>query len=242
MLLNQNHREFVDRLNGAAAFDQKVELARLFCTDHGFQHFVYVFASYPDDIVNRTAMTQMTFPDEVTDLYAEGGGVQRDPVALRVNQIVAPEVMDNTEFARDERFADHPLTDYFLGHGWALGVTYPFKSTGGLGAFTAFADNTSRKGQTGIVERGLTGDMIGLAEIFHAALVGSGAAQHMYSITEKERDALAFIADGDTVSDLSERLKIGTRAVEKRLARARRKLGARSTANAVYRAAVRGII
>ena len=242
VVLNLDHRALTERLNLAMPPHKKAEILRTFCEGHGFAQFVYVFASYPEDIINDNAMIQITFPDEVLDLYADGGGVQNDPVAIRVNEIQRPEVMDNAIFARDERFAQHPLTDYFLGEGWTLGVTFPFKSLGGIGALTTFADNSSRKEQAGIVDRGLQSKMLGIASLFHESLVSSGAAQQMLSITDKERDALAFVADGQTISSLADHLNISERAIEKRLARARRKLGARNTANAIYRAAVRGII
>ncbi len=242
MLLNYGHRVLIERLNTAATAHQKAEVVRSFCEGHGFTQFVYVFASYPEDIINDSAMVQITFPDEVLELYADGGGVQNDPVAIRVNEIQRPEIMNNLAFADDERFSKHPLTDYFLGGGWNLGVTYPFKSLGGIGALTTFADNSARKEQAGIVDRGLQSQMVGVASLFHESLVGSGAAQQILSITDKERDALAFVAAGHTISTLADRLSISERAIEKRLSRARRKLGARNTANAVYRAAVRGVI
>lgn len=242
MVLSHNHRDLIERLEFATTANQKAEIARSFCEGHGFTQFVYVFVSYPEDIIDNNAMVHITFPDEVWDLYAEGGGVQKDPVATRVNKIQLPEIMDNTAFARDERFSDHPLTDYFLGSGWALGVSYPFKSIGGIGALTTFADNASRKEQARIVDQGLDSQMVGVASLFHESLVRSRATHKMFSITEKERDALAFVAAGYTISDLSDHLKISERAIEKRLSRARRKLGARNTANAIYRAAVRGVI
>lgn len=242
MLLTQEHRELTERLNSAKTAQHKAEILRSYCMGHGFTQFVYVFASYPEDIINDRAMVHITFPSEVLDLYADGGGVQNDPVAIRVNEIQQPEVMNNLAFARDERFSQHPLTDYFLGGGWALGVSYPFKSLGGIGALTTFADNSSRKEQAGIVDQGLRSQMAGVASLFHESIVCDGAAQQMLLITDKERDALAFVAEGHTVSDMSDRLKISERAIEKRLYRARTKLGAKNTANAIYRAAVRGII
>ncbi len=242
MVLSHNHRDLIERLEAATTASQKAEIARTFCEGHGFTQFFYGFVSYPEDIVDNNAMVHITFPDEVWELYAEGGGVQGDPIATRINEIHLPEIMDNTVIARDERYSDHPLTDYFLGSGWSLGVIYPFKSIGGIGALTTFADNTSRKEQAGIVEQGLHGQMVGLAGLFHEALVSGRSAHKMFSITEKERDALAFVAAGYTISDLSDHLKVSERAIEKRLSRARRKLGARNTANAIYRAAIRGVI
>ncbi|MEO0917121.1 MAG: helix-turn-helix transcriptional regulator [Pseudomonadota bacterium] len=242
MFLTREHRELTERLNAAKTAQGKAEILRAYSAGHGFTQFVYVFAGYPEDIINDRAMVHMTFPDEVRDLYADGGGVQNDPVAIRVNEIQQPEVMNNLAFARDERFSRHPLTDYFLGGGWQLGVSYPFKSMGGIGALTTFADNGSRKEQAGIVDRGLHSEMTGVASLFHESIIGDGAAQQMLSITVKERDALALVAEGHTVANLSHRLKISERAIEKRLFRARTKLGAKNTANAIYRAAVRGII
>ncbi|MDX8354304.1 helix-turn-helix transcriptional regulator [Cognatiyoonia sp. IB215182] len=242
MIINDVHRELIESLERAATAEQKAAVTRGYCAGHGFTQFFYGFVSYPDDIIDNNGMFHTTFNNEVWDLHAEGGGIQNDPIATRINEIHLPEVMDNTAIARDEKFSDHPLTDYFLGSDWNLGVIYPFKSIGGIGALTAFADNGSRREQVGIVEQGLRSQMIGLAGLFHEAIVNSRAAHKMFSMTDKERDALAFVAAGYTISDLADHLMISERAVEKRLFRARRKLGAKNTANAVYRAAVRGII
>lgn len=82
MVLNLEHRALTESLNLAMTPHKKAEILRTYCEGHGFAHFVYVFASYPEDIMNDSAMVQITFPDEVLDLYADGGGVQNDPVAI----------------------------------------------------------------------------------------------------------------------------------------------------------------
>ena len=87
----------------------KAAILRAYCAGHGFTQFVYVFASYPEDIVNDRAMVHMTFPGEVLDLYADGGGVQNDPVAIRVNEIQQPEVQPWVPELREEDSANVAL-------------------------------------------------------------------------------------------------------------------------------------
>jgi DNA-binding CsgD family transcriptional regulator len=58
----------------------------------------------------------------------------------------------------------------------------------------------------------------------------------MLGLTPRQSEALMFAAAGLTVAETARRMQVSPRAVEEILAAARRRMGARTTASAIYRA------
>lgn len=84
-----------------------------------------------------------------------------------------------------------------------------------------------------------------LSQIGHETLLACSAMSDESTLSDKlsprQKECLRLIAQGYTVSWIAHRLKISTRMVHFHLGKARVKLGARSTAQAVYLASVMGL-
>ncbi len=80
--------------------------------------------------------------------------------------------------------------------------------------------------------------LVGLAHLFHAGAVGEliRRRHNVQPLSSRERDCLQLIARGLRVDAIGDRLAIATVTVELHLRSARRKLGAKTTAEAVARA------
>lgn len=82
--------------------------------------------------------------------------------------------------------------------------------------------------------------LVGLVHLFHAGAVGE-LIRHRHNVqplSSRERDCLQLIAQGLRVDAIGDRRVIATVTVELHLRSARRKLGAKTTAEAVARALV----
>lgn len=82
-----------------------------------------------------------------------------------------------------------------------------------------------------------TVELLALAHLFHAGAVGELIRRRhdVAPLTPRERDCLQFIARGMRVDAIADRLGIATVTVDLHLRAARRKLGAKTTAEAVAR-------
>ena len=90
------------------------------------------------------------------------------------------------------------------------------------------------------------------AHLIHARLTGTGCSEGgpprsdvdacVPVLTPRERDCLAFVADGLRTAELAHRLEVSEATVEFHLANARRKLGARTRDHAVALAIRSGML
>ncbi len=81
-----------------------------------------------------------------------------------------------------------------------------------------------------------------IARQFHHGVKTEGLIAKYFNITDKEKFALEAMAVGKTTADIAVELGLKQRAIELRLQNARKKLRARTTTEAVYKASAYAII
>ena len=154
----------------------------------------------------------------LTPLRTGAAHLDRYPYLSRVERRLVREAADMTGFAAGIALPIRAAPDG-RGQGWNL------LTEGGAAALDAL-----------LSERGT--DLALAAHLIHARLIASNSTKESASpparsLTRRERDCLAYVADGLRVAELAYRIGLSEATVEFHLANARRKLGARTRDHAV---------
>jgi len=217
-----------------------------FLNSHGYNSFTYGYACISSDATSNPSgiIMESTMDQGILDIYSAAGGIANDPIAERVFTLSQTEIFDNESIVTDttSRFYRHPAMEAFVDLGYGRGALTPIKSNMGAGSFLAWPEKGLRHEQNNILAATMDDLMPKVAGLYHEALHRDKILADSFSLTVAELDALSYTAHGYSASDVSDKLKICERAVEKRLERARKKLGASNTSNAVFRSAIHNLI
>ena len=243
MVLSVDHFELVERLSGCASLQDAAQILDGWARNEGFKAIVYGYMVLGD--ADAEPLMAMTLPRELREIYEDTGGARDDPVAERLPSITQTQVWDIEAMRNAPALAayrNHPFLEAVLDMRFDFACLTPILARNGVVSVFAYAEGGGRVERRDNASRAVDGAMAAAAGLFHECVRAKGMARQEFRLTVKELDALKFSALGDSARDLADRWQITERAVEKRLASVRRKLGARTTANAVYRAMAFGLL
>jgi LuxR family transcriptional regulator, activator of conjugal transfer of Ti plasmids len=238
--MKRSFQEFTDAIQTADDEIGFERIARRITERLGFRWFAYLRLS--DNI--PTLMS--SYPKSWTDRYFDLGYQQIDPVVRRARlesdlfswSGSAAKAVGTRE---QRRFFDEAMT-----FGIKSGVTVPIRS--GFGRMAAFTMATDEP--TASVER-LVDDyrdifqLVGLYFHTHVTVrvrAGVKLQEGEIALTQRERQCLAWAAQGKTVADIAVLTEIAPRTVTFHLGNARRKLNAASITQCVAEALRRGLL
>lgn len=241
MLVENTFQEFVDAIHTAGDANAFERVAARLAQGLGFQRFAYL------RLTGDTPLLISSYPKSWTSRYFHLGYQQLDPVILRAR--VERDLFNWGEATRapagtrsQRQFFDEATT-----FGIRSGVTVPIR--GGFGRVAAFTLATGDR-EIDLDRRiGEWKDLVqqvGLYFHVHVAArldVSLGPQQNTEGeLTQRERQCLAWTAQGKTVADIAVLVAISPRTVVFHLENARRKLGAASIAQCVAVALRRGLL
>lgn len=234
-------QEFVDAIQMAGDANAFERVAARVAQQFGFQRFAYL------RLAGDTPMLISSYPKPWTSRYFDLGYQQLDPVVLRARVERDLFSWGGAAHAPAGNRAQRQFFDEATSFGIRSGITVPIR--GGFGRFAAFTMTTSDREVN--LDR-LVGDwrdiihQVGL--YYHVHVTArlddtSVPRQHAGSeLTQRERQCLAWTAQGKTVADVAVLVAIAPRTVVFHLENARRKLGAASIAQCVAVALRRGLL
>jgi LuxR family transcriptional activator of conjugal transfer of Ti plasmids len=233
-------QEFIDAIETAIDADAFERVANRVTQRLGFQRFAYL------RLTGEAPMLISSYPKSWTSRYFQLGYQQLDPVVHRAR-------LEHSLFSwggdasppagnrEQRRFFDEART-----FGIRSGITVPIRA--GFGRMAAF---TLATGDRDVYPERLVADWKDVVQLvglyFHTyvavRLVLPCAGQPAGSeLTQRERQCLAWTAQGKTVADIAVLVEISPRTVVFHLENARRKLGAASIAQCVAEALRRGLL
>ena len=187
------------------------------------------------DLINMT-----TLPVSLTNRYRSMGGTNADPVLENLHGAVEPIAFDLRILCEDRntRYFQNPFYRGLVEAGLPYCFAIPFQDAAKscYGALTIF-DSVKPDRRRRDAE-----DLLAIAAAFHRAVLASDLFAAYFGLTERELETLTGTASGQTAADLAELESLSPRTIEARLESARRKLMAKSTAEAVYKAATYRLI
>ncbi|WFU14456.1 autoinducer binding domain-containing protein [Bradyrhizobium sp. CB3481] len=233
-------QEFSDSIQTASNAAEFEGVATRLTQKLGFQRFAYL------RLTGDTPMLISSYPKSWTSRYFQLAYQQLDPVVRRARLERAlfgwgGEGSSPVGNREQRRFFDEAAT-----FGIRSGITVPIR--GGFGRMAAFTLATDDRDVD--LERRAADwkDLVHLAGFyFHshvAARVDVPSTDKLAGseLTQRERQCLAWTAQGKTVADVAVLVQIAPRTVVFHLENARRKLGAASIAQCVAEALRRGLL
>ncbi len=207
--------------------------------DRACAHIAYTFLLHRNSYIRGDEVSGTTMPDSVTKYYWKNGGTNTDPVVELIPKITEPVLMDLQEYFtnKDTIYYNNPYLGGIIENQWHEMMIYPVMPDDGTGGYCALTF-------LGVPEAQPYSEQfyLDLGHHFHSAIRKHGFLKQYFKITEKEKAVLEGMAVGKTTADIASELGLKQRAIELRLQNARKKLRARTTTEAVYKAAAYSII
>ena len=193
-----------------------------------------------DYIIDFSHMDEIGNPD-ILEIYRQGGETQEDAVASQIEHLTDPFAMDIETSLAEFRRTNDPKT-----------ITWGFLHDVGIRTAWIVPINTAWSGGFGVLNHFLfekeapppipQNQLIPLALEFHDAVRKAGLLAKKLGLTAIERRTLSLFARGKTSREIAEAEEANLRAIERRLERARRKLKASNSAEAIYKGMLYGAI
>ncbi len=195
-------------------------------------HIGYEFMIREKGHIRSDLIAKTTLPASFWEIYHASGGSTLDPVLSRVSNKSKNFRLDLSPEGKSPFF--DALAD--LGCVSISNYTLPRNEIFGRLAFTVLEDQRQRDRQLD------QAPFIDLLRQAHIALRRHGHIRRYFGLTPKECATLTALSQGQGAADVAEAETVTLRSIEKRLQKAREKLHARTTVEAVYKAALYGIL
>jgi len=218
-----------------ALFVLKTRLAAFGNCHLAYEYVIKGNAYIRGDLINMT-----TLPPAIPELYMESGGTNADPVIENMAKRKAPLFIDIKKLCstKNSRFYKNRFLISLLKMQCTGFAAYPFLNGDerGHGVFTIITDRelTARLNAPDYYKD--------IALRLHKSLRRHGQITKYFDINENEVFALGKMAEGKSAADIAGNIGVTTRTVELRLQSVRKKLKARTTTEAAYKAAIYSII
>lgn len=190
--------------------------------------------------IKHDVCTAVTFPEEIMDLYRQGGGLSNDPVAA---DAATPKVYYQHDFRNLVQ----------QNHGMMLAHNQFLQGLLDAGYTTAWCYNLHAVEKTGFAAATLYQDLEGcppidpeamlpLLHAFQKIVIEQGFLASLFELSSRELSTLRKTASGKTASDIAASEGVSSRTIELRLKRTRAVLKARTTAEAIFKASNYGLL
>lgn len=196
----------------------------------------------PEDAVFLT-----TGDDDYAQRYFSGGLFARTP-AFRWAQentgactwLWVKEAFERGELSADEAAAVRQ--NVAMGVTAGITVSFPETSSRAKGALGMIADPGVDHAQVELIWAKHRQEILAVANMMHLKIVNMPGANRRRRLTQRQREALEWVADGKTTQDVALLMQVSPAMVEKHLRLGREALEVETTAQAVAKAALLNMI
>ncbi|WP_342627778.1 LuxR family transcriptional regulator [Nguyenibacter vanlangensis] len=216
----------------------------------GFTHFAYHVVKTPDvdHLGARQVYGLTTYPTEWLRHYVANGYVHEDPVVAKVFDKRSPFVWGDAIDAEELSKKQRQLLEDAQDAGLKNGLTIPLMSRNGEVAALSLIPGSAASETMRSVEMQYLVQLLALHLHDHAARVvieeglTDNSRRRKTLLSNRESEALSWVARGKSTWDISRILEISEKSVEFYLDSAKRKLQATNRTQAVVKAIVLGLI
>lgn len=238
------------RIAEATSVDQVWEIATGFFRPFGFSRINYGFTRFlhdrsvgdPDDAIFLT-----TGDAEYARRYFHNGLYARTPVYRwavantgACTWAWVREAYENGRLTPDERLAVEQ--NVAMGVHAGISISFPETSTRSKGAMGLLADPQITHDQVEAIWDARRDEILAVAHMMHLKIILLPQPAARRSLTERQRQALEWVADGKTTQDVALLMQVSAAMVEKHLRLAREALSVETTTQAVAKASLLNLI
>lgn len=196
----------------------------------------------PEDVVFLT-----TADAEYARRYFSGGLYARTPIFRWAQRNTGActwawvrGAMERGELTADEVAAVRQ--NLAMGISAGITVSFPETSTRAKGALGLIADAGFDHDAVEAIWAARREEIMAVANMMHLKIVNMPGANRRRQLTQRQREALEWVADGKTMQDIAVLMEVSPAMVEKHLRLAREALDVDTTAQAVAKAALLNLI
>lgn len=237
-------RDFIERSNRATSKRELFGLLEQAALDEGFDSFAYgMFGPdrSPASVEDRSHVMKLNFPEDWVAHYFEQGYQDHDPVVAYIPASLMSFTWDEIPARFDLRPKQRRVLAEARDAGLKRGVSCPVHGPRGSVAILSFASSDD-----GIDPRAHIARLQPISAQFHLAhseLIEAPRPEGpMVELTARERECLAWVAQGKSSWDIGQILGITEFTVSYHVKKAMRKLGSGSRIVAVVKAIRLGLI
>ncbi len=224
----------------ATAFFAECGFSRV---NYGYTRFRYASSiGNPDDVIYLT-----TAGPEYARRYFSEGLYARTPVwkwAQRntgcTTWAFVREMLERGELTADEM--DAVMQNAAMGITAGVTISFPETSARSKGALGLIADVGLSAADVEAIWAARGAEIQAVAHMMHLRIVQLPAQNRRRTLTDRQREALEWVADGKTAGDIAMLMGVSAAMVEKHLRLAREALAVETTAQAVAKAALLNMI
>lgn len=224
----------IDRIGACHSFEQAWQALHEYLEKFGVLGVTFgVIADPSGELDDAHCRLWSSFPLDLGEFYDQAGGIKADIVARHVGASTQAREFD-VNLGRS-MMKDMGMFEVMLDNGIERTVCLPARDplTG-----APFGFNLALSSRSAVEIKAHYGELMRTMEMFWSAVQAKRLLAQSLGLTVVEREALGLAAGGCSVAEIALRQRVSRRAAEKTLSRIRCKVGARTTAEAVYRAMV----
>ncbi len=241
----------LSRIAEAETVDQVWAMVADFYRDLGFSRINYGFTRFlhertnvgdPDDAIFLT-----TGDSDYARKYFHNGFYAKTPVyRWAVANVGActwrwvKEAFEAGKLTPEE--ADAVRQNVIMGVRAGISISFPESSTRSKGALGLVADEPMDHDQVEAVWEARQAEMLAVAHMMHLKIITLPQPAARRSLTERQRQALEWVADGKTTQDVAMLMEVSPAMIEKHLRLAREALSVETTTQAVAKASLLNLI
>ena len=226
--MNLNCLEYFDRLRGVASFEESQRVFSDFLSSIGVRDF-----GYGEGLRTKNTLMYSVnhLPGRFFEHYASLGNGIHDPVIRHCMETAMPSLWD--EALNITRLSENEKQFVFQYYqlGYVYGMTIPFKYNDNH-FYLLTLPMASRQDCQSFIRESLS-DLCALVCFYQNSVIGSDASQAVSSLTQRQRDCLAYSGEGYSSKQIAYHMKIKEDTVNKHIEEAIRRLGARNRVHAV---------
>ncbi|MCB1500908.1 MAG: hypothetical protein KDK07_14140 [Bauldia sp.] len=236
--------DFAAALEGCAALDDTFTVLRAYAAKYGVTQITLgVSAEPPGQLTNGARAIAMSYSDDMQRMYDDMGGALTDPTVPYTVTHTRGLLIDNERLImamkRELPKAVMSMGSALLDNEMRFAFHQPERDdVTGAPMQTAFVIDPRAVDAYRDADAPARSMLRDMSRVFWDAVQGRGMLREFAGLTPRQAEGLMLAARGFTVPEAAEHMRVSQRAAEKILAAARNRLGARTTAAAVYRAMV----
>ena len=236
--------DFANKLQSCKTFDDSWRALEAHVERLGaeFMNFAVV-AEPPGLLTNGARILRSSLDPEIQDLYKGCGGAATDPTVLHIAKSTHEQIFD-LEYIVHIHATHAPPRIKEMAYAALEGLSRflickPERDVAtGAPYSTAFGLHTSVALDCKRHSSEVTADLRATTRLFWDHLLSINQLHHFAGLSLHQRNVLTLAARGFSAHESADHMGVSIRSIEKTLTGARKKLGARTTAAAMYRAMV----
>ncbi len=238
------HQRFIQAFDKTASLDDIRSVYYQVCEHYRFDYFSYV-AQLPHSFVKPKHIHINGNPQAWQRRYNKNNYIERDPLVQHCAKNITPIDWANVGDLESRNYAVSKIMREARNYGLKSGISIPVHSGKGDSAVISFTVSKESTASRRNISQS-TPDLYLLSAYAHQAAMRivdeTEVAPPKVELSDRERECLMWVAEGETAWDICNRIGIAESTVIFHLQNSMKKLGASNRQQAVAKAARQGLI